>query len=253
MKQSPGKIGFSQRVRLEWMEQTASYVLAGMSDAEVDGSLQELLRSKVSVGGNAERGNREKIITILRRIWLPTNDENTQLRQRGLSLFQKCPKSEHLVLHWGMTMAAYPFWGAVAEAVGRLLDLQGSVTAAQAQRRLRERYGERETVARAARRVMRCFIDWGVLLESESKGSYLPSSRVAVDRGELAGWLIEALLHSTASRRTSVDAALRSPALFPFSLPAMSCDQLLSSSPGVDIIHRGLDAELISVKRQGPH
>lgn len=249
MKQGPGQIGFSQRVRLEWLKQTASYVLAGMSDTEVDDSLQELLRSKVSVGGDAERGNREKIITILRRIWLPTNDEHTQLRQRGLSLFQKCPKSEHLVLHWGMAMAAYPFWGAVAEAVGRLLDLQESVTAAQVQRRLRERYGERETVARATRRVMRCFIDWGVLLESDTKGSYLPGSRVVVGRRELAGWLIEALLHSTASKRTSLDAAMRSPALFPFSLPAMSCDQLLSSSPGLDIIHRGLDSDLISVRR----
>lgn len=248
MKRSFGQIGFSQRVRLEWLEQTVSYVLAGMSDTDVNDSLQELLHAKVSVGGNAERGNREKIITILRRIWLTTSDEHTQLRQRGLSLLQKCPKDEHIVFHWGMAMAAYPFWGAVAEAVGRLLDLQGSVTAAQAQRRLRERYGERETVARAARRVIRCFIDWGVLLESGTKGSYLPNSRVAVVRRELAGWLIEALLHSTPSKRASVDAAMKSPALFPFSLPAMSCDQLLSSATGIDALLRGLDSDVITVR-----
>lgn len=248
MKRGPGQIGFSQRVRLEWLEQTASYVLAGMSEAEVNDSLQELLRPKVSVGGNAERGNREKIITILRRVWLSTNDEYTQLRQRGLSLFQKCRRSEHLVLHWGMATAAYPFWGAVAEAAGRLLNLQGSVTAAQAQRRLRERYGERETVARAARRVIRCFIDWGVLLESQTKGSYLPGSRITVDRQELAGWLIEALLHSMASKRMPVDAALKSPSLFPFALPAMSCDQLLSSATGIEAIHRGLDSDVIAIK-----
>ena len=33
--------------------------------------------------------------------------------------------------------------------------------AAQVQRRLRERFGERETVARAARRILRAYIDWG--------------------------------------------------------------------------------------------
>jgi hypothetical protein len=147
-----------------------------------------------------------------------------------------------------MAMAAYPFWGAVAEAVGRLLDLQGSVTAAQAQRRLRERYGERETVARAARRVIRCFIDWGVLLESGTKGRYVPSSLIAVERRELAGWLIEALLHATVSKRILVYAALKSPALFPFALSAMSGDQIVSLSPGIEMIHRGLDSELIAIK-----
>ena len=58
-----------------------------------------------------------------------------------------------MLVHWCMCMAAYPFFGTVADATGRLLRLQGTAAAAQIQRRLRERLGERETVARAARRV----------------------------------------------------------------------------------------------------
>jgi len=44
--------------------------------------------------------------------------------------------------------------------------------AAQAQRRIKEQLGEREAVSRAARRVLRCFVDWGVLQDTSEKGVY---------------------------------------------------------------------------------
>ena len=69
-----------------------------------------------------------------------------------------------------MALAAYPFWGAVAAQTGRLLRLQGTVAAAQVQRRIKEGYGERDTVSRAARRVLRSFIDWRVLTDTATKG-----------------------------------------------------------------------------------
>ena len=71
-----------------------------------------------------------------------------------------------------MCIAVYPFFGTVADAVGRLLRLQGTAGAAQVQRRLRERFGERETVTHAARRILRAYIDWGILEETDQKGLY---------------------------------------------------------------------------------
>jgi len=47
------QIGFSQRVRLEWLERTANLVLAGNDEATIYNALQELLEAKLSVGGNA--------------------------------------------------------------------------------------------------------------------------------------------------------------------------------------------------------
>ena len=40
------QIGFSQRIRLEWLEQTANLVLAGNDKATVNDSLQGLLKEK---------------------------------------------------------------------------------------------------------------------------------------------------------------------------------------------------------------
>lgn len=247
MRRDQREVGFSQRVRLEWLEQTASYVLAGMTEGEITQSLRDLLLDKVSVGGNARRGNREKTITILRRIWLPANDGHEGLRQRALEFLRARRRDEHLVFHWGMAMAVYPFWGSVADAVGRLLALQGTVTTAQTQRRIRERYGERETVARATRRIIRCFADWHVLKQSSSKGSYAPAAPVVLDT-EVTAWLIEAVLHSSSARRVLLAAAMNNPALFPFSMPSLSCEQLVRSGSGLEAIHRGFDSDVISLR-----
>ena len=43
MTKRTNQIGFSQRVRLEWLEQTANLVLAGKDRSAVNDALQELL------------------------------------------------------------------------------------------------------------------------------------------------------------------------------------------------------------------
>ncbi|MDG6998302.1 MAG: hypothetical protein JRN15_04215, partial [Nitrososphaerota archaeon] len=136
------QIGFSQRVRLEWFEQTANLVLGGNGKSATHDALQELLKEKISVGGQAERSNREKIITILMKTWLTVPSKLEILRAEGLELLKRLPQCDHLAIHWGMIMAVYPFWADVAVQVGRLLRLQNSASATQVQRRVREYYGE---------------------------------------------------------------------------------------------------------------
>ena len=175
------QVGFSQRIRLEWLQQTANLVLAGNDKDAVNASLQELLQDKVSVGGHAVRGNKEKAITILMKIWLNVPGEMEAVRDDGLELLKTLPRKDQIAVHWGMAMAVYPFWAAVAAHTGRLLRLQGTAAAAHVQRRVREQYGERETVSRAARRVIRSFVDWGVLSGTKEKGIYSQGRTYFID------------------------------------------------------------------------
>ena len=174
------QIGISQRIRLEWLEKTANLVLAGNDRNMIINELQLLLKNSLSVGGSAVRGNREKAITILTKIWVNPAKEVDELREASLDLLRELSPSMHMALHWGMTMAAYPFWAAVAAQVGRLLKLQGTVAPLHVQRRIREQYGERETVSRATRRILRTFVDWKVLLESPRKGIYDQGKRLSI-------------------------------------------------------------------------
>lgn len=249
MTKRTAQIGFSQRVRLEWFEQTANLVLGGNDKVAVKDALQELLKDKVSVGGQAERGNREKIITILMKTWLTVPNKLEFLRIEGLELLKHVPQSNHLAIHWGMVMAVYPFWADVAVQVGRLLKLQNSATALQVQRRVRENYGERETVSRAARRVLRSYLDWGVLQETGTKGIYTSKALLTIDDSRLIGWIVEASLHA----RTNVSAPLKDlidgPNLFPFWIKQIHTESLVSGSRRLDILRHGLDADLVMLRK----
>ena len=247
-----GQVGFSQRVRLEWFEQAANLILAGNDQVALKDALQHLLKDKVSVGGQAERGNREKIITILLKTWLTVPNELDVLRLKGLELLQRVSRGDHLAIHWGMVMAVYPFWSSVATQTGRLLRLQGVAAAAHVQRRVREQYGERETVSRAVRRILRSFLDWGVLKETGIKGLYSAGVTLAIDDSGLTAWLVEACLQARANVSAPLKELIDSPSLFPFRLKPVRAEILAAASPRLDHFRHGLDEDLVMLMKPAP-
>ena len=247
-----GQIGFSQRIHLDWLEYTANLVLAGNPRAEIVAALGERLKEKLSVGNQPERGNRDKAITILTKVWVTVPRDLQSLRDEGLDHIRYRDPSDRVLVHWCMCMAVYPFFGTVADAVGRLLRLQGTAGAAQVQRRLRERFGERETVTRAARRILRAYIDWGVLLESDEKGLYRGTAKPAIDDPQLAVWAIKAILFAADGNPRSVSAMLRGPHLFPFNV-ALPLTRELEACESIAISRHGLDQEvLLGLSKSGP-
>jgi hypothetical protein len=241
------QIGFSQRIQLDWLEHTAALVLAGQTREQVETILQEHLYDKLSIGGTAQRGNREKAITILLKIWVSVPTWLQPFRDDGLGHLRRLPHADHIAIHWGMIMAAYPFFGAVAETVGRLMRLQGTCAAAQIQRRLREQLGERETVARAARRILRCFVDWGVLHETREKGVYQASPARPVHDKQLAAWLIEATLLAQGTDTSVLQTLLQTPTLFPFCIPQLYAADL-EGQGRVEIFRQGLDEDMVTLR-----
>ena len=250
-----GQVGFSQRIRLEWLDYAADAVLAGNGADEVAAALRERLRERFALGDGRVSGNLDKAVAILVRVWAAPPEELRALRNEGLDLLRRAGADDRMPAHWCMCMAAYPFFGAVAEAAGRLLRLQGSVAAAQVQRRLRERLGERETVARAARRVLRAFIDWGVLIETGEKGVYRGAARRVVEDRAAALWVLKAALSAGNAGPQPPSALLRAPRLFPFEVAPPSPAEL-EASPAFEIVPHGLDREArlgLAETAQAPH
>ena len=244
------QVGFSQRIRLEWLGQAANLVLGGNDAPAIHAELQNILLDKVSIGSNADRGNRGKIITIISRVWVNVPEKTADLRVDALELLKRLPGPQRLAVHWGMVAAVYPFWAAVAGCVGRLLRLQGSVAAIHVQRRIREQYGERETVSRATRRVLRSFVDWGVLKETNTKGVYDQGLHLPVDDPALAAWLIEASLHARSDGTGILKDLIENPSLFPFSLNPPTAGSLLALSLRLEVARLGLDEDLVVLREK---
>ena len=244
------QVGIDRLIRIEWLTYISNLILAGEEKETIKASLQDHLSVEIPSSNNKVRGTISKTITILMKVWVNVPKGLEQLKDPGLDLLAKAPKENKMVIHWGMVMAAYPFWAAVASQAGRLLRLQETISASQVQRRTKEQYGERETVSRRVRYLLRSYIDWGVLLETSKKGIYRQAEPQIISDPKLISWMIEAQLHSIPEAKASFFALLDPTSLFPFKLVNISSDQLLKISDRMDVIRHGLDDELIILKEQ---
>lgn len=244
------QIGFSQRIRLEWFDQTVNLILAGDDKVAINSALQGILADKVSIGGVADRGNREKIISILMKVWVNASPKLEVFRNDGIEMVKRLPPKNHIAIHWGMVMAVYPFWAAVAGHTGRLLKLQRTVAASHVQRRMREEYGERETVSRAARRVLRSYVDWDVLRKTATKGVYCQGVSLPIHDSKLVTWLVEATLYTRPNGSAALSDLLDSTSLFPFHLMKISALNIVAISPRLDLLRHGLNDDLIILKKR---
>jgi len=122
---------------------------------------------------------------------------------------------ERLAIHWALTVASYPFFADVAAQVGKLLALNGQMTLSQLVRRMTEMRGQRSTLPRAVQRVVRTMVQWGMLREGGTKGTFLPAARRITLSLGLAELAVEAILTSS-GRGMALAEALTHPALFPF-------------------------------------
>lgn len=243
------QIGIDRLVRLKWLERTANLVLAGNEASVIKTTLQDELKNAFRSGNTQVRGSLDKTITILMKVWVQPPRDLHELQADGLRLLATIPCDKHVAIHWGMVMAVYPFWGAVAACVGRLLRLQGTVSTAQVQRRLKEQYGERETVSRRVRYILRSFVDWDVLTEASEVGSYATGLPTVIDDFEIIAWLLEAFLRAQPQGAIEHEALYSSPIFFPFRLRRFPAGRLVAESGRLCFVRHGLNQELITLRQ----
>ena len=244
------QIGLDRLLRLQWLEKVHLLVSAGNDAKAVKTVLQQDLSGEFRSERTDVRGSLDKIITVLMKVWLTVPPEIGEFRRDGVALLQSASEHCRVAVHWGMVMAAYPFWAAVAAQAGRLLRLQGTVPAAQVQRRIKEQYGERETVSRRARYVLRSFLDWGVLRESRTKGIYSQGDVVAVDDAWLIAWLAEAALYVRPDGSGPLKELMADPCFLPFRFAPIRADALSDASSRIDVFRLGMDEDLLVLRKK---
>lgn len=244
-------IGIKQAIRLEWLQKTANLVLSGMEGKLLRRELHEYLYDRKGNGSEGQRGetSRTQVVNMLMNIWAIPDPDLVRFRDDALRFTVEYP-TLGLAVQWAMISAAYPFWFNVAQQVGRLLNLQDQVTQAQVFVRLKEQYGDRETVSRYARYVIRSFAAWGVLKDSEVKGCYKKPAPVHVADKDLAILMYEAGLRALPEGRSALKLLHNNPAYFPFQLPAMTGDYMGQRIDRIEVVRYGLDDELLKLAQK---
>jgi hypothetical protein len=97
--------------------------------------------------------------------------------------------------------------------------------------------------------VLRSFIDWGVLIEGESRGVYRQGAVQRIADPALAIWLVEAYLHGGCGERSTLTSALEWPAFFPLRLPSLKAEQLFAC-PRIEVNRLGDNEAILSRRRE---
>lgn len=230
-------IGFDRFIPLDWAICTLR-VRAGQETSE---TLEALISEK-----EPSEASRKKSRSVLKGLWLAPRADLTPLADRGAELLGAVEASAVPALCWGMAIAAYPFFGKVAELTARLTAIQGDCSSAEIHRRMAETYGERETAYRAANRVMQTQADWGALERIDKGRRVVRRPPMTVSHDGLTAWLIEAALRYT-GKAMSVASLQSSAVLYPFSL-----DQPLafvaSKSPALELRADGSRSQIVAIQ-----
>lgn len=243
-------IGIKQTLRLEWLDKAAHLMLAGAEAPAIRQELTTFLSERKGDGsvGLRSAGTRDFAVQNVMKVWVAPDPELVGFRDEALAWLQADPAGA-LAVHWSLVSAVYPFWFQVARQAGRLLALQEQATQAQVVQRLREHYGDRNTVIRCAQFVLRSFVAWGVLEDCPAKGAYQKAAPLAVRDPRLGLLLLEGALHATPEGKAELSLLASHPALFPFRLPPLSGAWAEQHSHRLEVTRYGLDQESLSVKR----
>ena len=224
MNSTRPQIGFDRFIQLDWAA-AALRVRAGVSDLD---DLTELIDATHS-GPAAKKKTR----TVLNRLWLEPRHDLADFAERGVEIYRGAPDTPVSALTWGMALATYPFFGRVAEIVGRLTSLQGDCTSAEVHRRMAEVFGEREGTRRMTNMVLQSQASWGAIERVDKGKRIVRSPLIELDASAAAAWLAEACVRY-AGRPLSVAGIGSNPIVYPFSLKGSSA-YLFSQSPYLEM------------------
>lgn len=228
MNANAPKIGFDRFIQLAWVA-AALKVRAGIVSLD---ELNELLDA-AGLGVAA----RKKTRTVLNRLWLEPRPELAEFATRGIEIFKANPEASIPALSWGMSIATYPFFGKVAELVGRLSALQGDCTSAEVHRRMSEIYGEREGTYRMTNMVLQSQASWGTIERVEKGKRLVRRAPITLTNDQTVAWLVEAVLRYT-GKALSVSTLQSMAVIYPFVLD-QSLAYLVSNSSNLETRSEG--------------
>lgn len=241
------KIGIQRELHVEWFDQAARFHLIGFAKGAARKEIGDYLDGAVGFDSPPSLQTRTYVANTLIKSWISPEKDLIPLRNSAAQIFQQS-SNLRIPLHWCLLGAAYPFWFAVAAVVGRLLNLQDQVTQMQIVTRLKENYGDRQTISRRARYVIRSFVAWGVLKDSKTKGCYEKASPIIIADTNMAILILESALLATSETKGTLGMLLNNPAFFPFQLPVMTGDFIAQHCGRINVVRYGLGDELLHLK-----
>ncbi len=216
-------IGFDRKIRLDWLDAAASAEKDIGDINEIRQFLHGFLEPEIPT-----YAARRNTVAVLTRIWSRVPEEHAGIRDRALDLLPVSNTQDRIWLHWGMTLLAYPFFRDIVTAISRSLLYYDCFTKAEILKKIKEDWGERTTLKRAAERVISSISEWGIVVRDKETGKYDLPLQLTTNNKLVEIWLLEAALLSSQTHYVPLDQALSIPEVFPFKF-SLSIPEIVAS------------------------
>jgi hypothetical protein len=219
-------IGFSRTITLDWLDATASLCQQGFENSEVRDRLVSIINNRIT-GKKAQQNT----IGVLSTIWINSKETIPLLRSKALDLFQTTTNPDDRVwLHFGMTMAAYPFFRLCSAKIGKIGRLEDVISMKSLKSQISGELGHLGSVDISIERVVRSMKEWKMLALAEGKGKYsIRNNTYKASSVEFEIWLLACSLYAHPSTQLPFPDLVHLAELFPFRF-TVSTDHLRNSS-----------------------
>ena len=241
-------IGIKQVIRYEWMNYTVDLLISGLKKEDIRKELVNYLSEKK---GNGKTGNRAEYtmtlaVTLLMNIWVTPKPELISLRNRLLKMIKI--KEIEPVCHWAMVSCVYPFWFNMSYIFGSLFLLQDQIKKSQIMSRVYEIFGERNTIERCSRYVIRSFVAWDIIMDKEKTGYYEKGKIIKIPDISSASTLVETMLNAVPEKRIALASILSCPSFFNFELPPMNGSQITRVNQNLEVEQFSINEEYVKLR-----
>ena len=231
------QIGFDRFIQLDW-------VAAALGVRAGKGGVDELSAQLRAAGLGKEA--LAKTQTKLNALVLEPRADLVDFIGRGVRLFSGANTPADVApFAWGAALAAYPYFGRVAEFTGRLTSIQGDCSVAEVHRRMSEVYGDREITKRATQAVLQTQANWGAIARVEKGKRLVRLAARGLTDARTVAWLVEAALRYQG--KAMALATLQSTAvLYPFLLD-QPLAYVVSRSESLELRSEGQSQQFVAL------
>lgn len=232
------QIGFDRFIRLDWVAMALRVRTGKVSLDDLNVHLEA-----AGLGKEAKVKTRTKLNALA----LEPRVDLVDFIDRGVRLFADAnTPTEVGPFAWGAALAAYPYFGRVAELTGRLTSIQGDCSVAEVHRRMSEIYGDREITKRATQAVLQTQANWGAISRVEKGKRLVRVAAKGLTDQRTVAWLIEAALRYQG--KAMALATLQSTAvLYPFLLN-QPLAYVVSKSEALELRSEGPSQQFVALQ-----
>ncbi|MDA8227467.1 MAG: hypothetical protein M0T74_07140 [Desulfitobacterium hafniense] len=202
-------VSLARSIKPEYLDNIVNICLTTSEFEEIKAHINEYLSHHIESSINI-RKTRE----ILLNTWVNIPKELIEFRNNALEIYKSATNSERIAIHWAMLILAFPIFKDLCSIIGKLADVQETVTITQIKRRIFEQWGERSTLFHCINKNVKTLKDFGVL--SQTKPGVYTTPKIKITDVRCTSLLVYSALKSNGKLYSNLSGLESFPELFPF-------------------------------------